>query len=518
MPSPTQERRLRQMRGEVNFRRFHALGPDPRTLDYLQLCYEQRRGLFRDLALRGAATSPFLEIGAETGANSLLLTNDLQADGIALDISRDALAAMPAYAERMKLARLPMRLCADAHRLPLRNNSLPLAIVWGTLHHFVDPAPVLAEIRRVLAPGGLLAIGDEPVRRLLSLHLARTRTLHSLPPWQRVLLRGHVLPWLVDVDGAEAVAAGATEMQFTRGQYKRMLTDHFEEVLLSDQPYITADIRAAGPLGRALLAPLGASLAAKAEVTLFGGAIGAHCRKLPTPTAAWLDEGVARSLSTAPAQGRRHFVLRKRAIHRQLEILFAAPLDAAMRVFIDDQPLTPTATQRPDRLRVALPEASKPHSMVRLTIDAGEANAEVSGFVLSDDHGGAVLWSPALPPPDVAGKASGALACPHCMTVNNRCRADLCGRPCLTHAAGALRIEGDKAVAQAAEIPPAAVAACPASAIDRPPLVQRPETGDFTCLVCGTDFAPQDDIFTLLDHESARELFSDFTGKTEAMR
>ncbi|HPM77253.1 MAG TPA: class I SAM-dependent methyltransferase [bacterium] len=518
MSSSEQERRLRQMRGEVNFRRFHALGPDPRTQEYLHMCYEQRRGLFRDLALRGAVLSPYLEIGAETGANSLLVTNDLQADGIALDISRDALAAMPAYAERLQLARLPWRVCADAHRLPLRNNSLPLAIVWGTLHHFADPAPVLAEIRRVLAPGGLLVLGDEPVRRLLSLHLARTRTLHSLPPWQRALLRGHMLPWLVDVDGAEAIAAGATEMQFTRGQYKRLLAHHFEDVLLSDQPYVTADIRAAGPLGRALLRPLGATLAAKAEVMLFGGAIGAQCRKRPAPTAAWLDEGVARPLVAAPAQGRRHFVLRKQAIHRRLDILFAQPLAGTMQVFIDDRPLTPTATEQPDRRRVALPEACRPHSMVRLTIDTGETHGEVSGFVLSTDDGEAVLWSPALPPPEIAGEASGALACPHCLTVNNRCRAELCGRPCLGLASGALRIADGKAAALTAEIPLAAVTACPSGAIDRPPLVRRVESGDFTCLLCGTTFAPQNGIFTLLDRESARDLYPALTDQAEAVR
>ena len=44
--------------------------------------------------------------------------------------------------------------------LPLPDNSAGCAIINMVLHHAADPPAVLAEIRRILAPGGVLALAD----------------------------------------------------------------------------------------------------------------------------------------------------------------------------------------------------------------------------------------------------------------------------------------------------------------------------------------------------------------------
>ncbi len=70
---------------------------------------------------------------------------------------------------------------ADGQRLPLRNRSIALVWCIHVLHHLEDPEAALAEVRRVLRPGGHLVLAetveDNPAIRL-------GRRLH--PEWDGV--------------------------------------------------------------------------------------------------------------------------------------------------------------------------------------------------------------------------------------------------------------------------------------------------------------------------------------------
>lgn len=70
---------------------------------------------------------------------------------------------------------------ADGQKLPLRDGSIALVWCIHVLHHLEDPVAALAEIRRVLGPGGHLILAetveDNPVIRL-------SRTIH--PEWDGV--------------------------------------------------------------------------------------------------------------------------------------------------------------------------------------------------------------------------------------------------------------------------------------------------------------------------------------------
>ena len=48
----------------------------------------------------------------------------------------------------------------DAHHLAFPDDSFDTACVSNSLHHLADPAPVLAEMRRVLRPGGHLLVNE----------------------------------------------------------------------------------------------------------------------------------------------------------------------------------------------------------------------------------------------------------------------------------------------------------------------------------------------------------------------
>jgi ubiquinone/menaquinone biosynthesis C-methylase UbiE len=61
--------------------------------------------------------------------------------------------------------------CAVAEELPFADGSFDRALASMTVHHWADPARGLAEVARILRPGGRLVIADmlapAPIRALL---------------------------------------------------------------------------------------------------------------------------------------------------------------------------------------------------------------------------------------------------------------------------------------------------------------------------------------------------------------
>ena len=123
------------------------------------------------LRAKGIPISPYVEIGAERGQRSLVLENDLDTNGVALDISFDMLKSSEYYAKRYGKEKLPLRVCADANNLPFLSNSIPFLFCYETLHHFPTPVPIINEIHRVLTPGGSMFFDEEPFKKVLHLNL-----------------------------------------------------------------------------------------------------------------------------------------------------------------------------------------------------------------------------------------------------------------------------------------------------------------------------------------------------------
>lgn len=127
-----------------------------------------------ELASLGITLSPFLELGAERGQRSLVLTNDLGASGVAIDISYHQLKSMEHFAALFDRPKLPMRICCDANHLPFKSNAFPFVFCYEFLHHFPSLGPVVREIHRVAA-GGHFYFDEEPFRRAMKVALYRQR-------------------------------------------------------------------------------------------------------------------------------------------------------------------------------------------------------------------------------------------------------------------------------------------------------------------------------------------------------
>jgi len=107
--------------------------------------------------LPGEKLGRLLDIGTGTGRMLELLAPRVRS-GLGIDASRAMLALARARLAKPGLAHLGVRQ-ADMYRLPL-SPGYNVAVLQMVLHYAEDPAAVVAEAARVLAPGGRLIVVD----------------------------------------------------------------------------------------------------------------------------------------------------------------------------------------------------------------------------------------------------------------------------------------------------------------------------------------------------------------------
>ncbi len=141
---------------------------------------ETRERVERLLAPRGDERA--IDVGTGAGAFALALA-PLVAHVVGVDVVPELLAhareRAPANAEFVE---------ADATALPFEPGSFDLACSARTLHHVARPELVVAELTRVLRPGGTLLVVDQlaPVDPLAALELNRFEVARD-PSTTRVL-------------------------------------------------------------------------------------------------------------------------------------------------------------------------------------------------------------------------------------------------------------------------------------------------------------------------------------------
>ncbi len=203
MNAPRQN--IGNLKGEIAFReklaRQHTTGelllPDYFDKDSHDLIMAERiattRETFSALKEKGVNFSQFLELGAERGHRSLSIVNSFHATGFAMDISFAQLRTADHFSRIFHLPRVPHRVCCDANNLPLKNEVVPFLFCYQFLHHFPSLKPVLGEIHRVMSGSSSFFFDEEPMGRLLQLHLYKQKAKE----YSRSNLRkGKLLRWL----------------------------------------------------------------------------------------------------------------------------------------------------------------------------------------------------------------------------------------------------------------------------------------------------------------------------------
>jgi SAM-dependent methyltransferase len=129
------------------------------------------------------ATGRAVEIGCGSARLLARIARRTALAPIAIDLAPAALGL--ARASAAAVGRPVACVCADALRLPLASGSCDLVLSGGLLEHFPDPTAALAEMARVLRPGGVLYADVVP--RKFSLY--RIREVPRMV-WSPMLLPG----------------------------------------------------------------------------------------------------------------------------------------------------------------------------------------------------------------------------------------------------------------------------------------------------------------------------------------
>lgn len=183
-----------------------------------------------------------LEIGCGSGVHARLLA-EAGARLTAVDLTAEAVAMTRRRLELHGLGATVLE--ADAEQLPFADASFDFVWSWGVIHHSQDTERVVAEIARVLRPGGRLA--------LMVYHR------NSITFWVNyVLVRGVLQGGLLHARPDELAnrwSDGVIARHYTRRGLARLLEPSFAEV----GTRVTGQIGEAIPLparARAHVAPL----------------------------------------------------------------------------------------------------------------------------------------------------------------------------------------------------------------------------------------------------------------------
>lgn len=141
--------------------------------------------LLEDALPRSDKSLNLVDVGCGTGANLPMLRRAVGEKGAVFGFDFSPLALQWAR-EQVELTNLRLSQ-GDAMQMPLRDNCADCVTMLDVLEHLPDDRRALAEVERILKPGGVLVLSVPAYQHLWSAH---DEALHHFRRYERLQLRG----------------------------------------------------------------------------------------------------------------------------------------------------------------------------------------------------------------------------------------------------------------------------------------------------------------------------------------
>jgi SAM-dependent methyltransferase len=170
------------------------------------------RPIAADIAAEATQAARILEVGCGPGHLSVAMARDHGLDVTGLDLDPAMIERAQANAAHPSLGdgRRPAFIVGDVAALPFDDGTFDLVVSTFSMHHWADPPAGLAEIDRVLRPGGRALIWDlKPGFRLFHVHAPDPSGHLDGSPLRIVSTRPWRWPWRISFSQRLELAGSA---------------------------------------------------------------------------------------------------------------------------------------------------------------------------------------------------------------------------------------------------------------------------------------------------------------------
>lgn len=173
---------------------WHSLHYDPKIAEVVATQASIMRRLIDAYGLSSRERAPrILEVGAYSHWTVHQVAAEYGGTGVSHDIAPSALREGARLGREHGVERIGPMVASDFHDLPYSDGYFDFVFIASAVHHTFRPWVVIGELLRVLRPGGILYVANEPVARRFCLYQFRANRAESYTPFEAALQKAGLM-------------------------------------------------------------------------------------------------------------------------------------------------------------------------------------------------------------------------------------------------------------------------------------------------------------------------------------